>query len=273
MSETPSTPKSSIYCYLFNITRFSFPYREALTNFATFADEVVCSTIKDEDGSAGLLHALATELPNLRIVETEITTDDNRFDGKLKTEALKRTTHPIKIIADCDERFPLSNKPLWEERYTWLLAQPSHVHGLLIPVIDLWGSKENVRADKETGLKFRLHRDTVVSRGVIPQAELYNGLFDTKLSDSTEPLLANGQLANFASFMNRTDLMPMFVSMLHRFPYVIHEGYLDLEARAKLNAEFWKPKWEQRSGHEENVETELRKLKRVATVPHGLPLE
>jgi len=70
-----SEPKSSIYCYLFNAKKFSFSYRETLTNFSQFADEVVVATIKDEDNTAALLHELAKELPNLKVVETDICDD------------------------------------------------------------------------------------------------------------------------------------------------------------------------------------------------------
>jgi hypothetical protein len=263
--------KASAYFYLFNVKRFSFPYREAVANFCTFFDEVICATIKDEDDSASLLHALALEFPNFHVVETDIKLGDNRFDGKLKTEALKRCTHPIRVIMDGDERVALSNKPKWREAYARLLNSPG-VDGLLVPVIDEWGARDQINVEKDIGQKFRIHKDTVVTRGVIPSAELSGGRFDTSRSDSTEPLLTNGSLANFVPFVPRMAFTPMLASMLAGYPYVLHEGYLDLQARIKLNTEFWKGHWENRSGHEERVETNLLNLSRAATIPHGLPL-
>ncbi len=263
--------QSSIYCYLFNLRTYAFDYKEALTNFCAFADEVVCATIKDEDGSRYLLHELAKDLPNLKIVETDIQLTNNRFDGLLKTAALKATTHPIKIIADGDERFLLSQKALWQHHYDQLMGI-SDIDGLYIPVLDLWGARDQIRAEVEIGQKFRIHKSTIVQRGVLPAAEMGGGRFDTSMSDSTEPLLANGGLGRFMSIVSRTNLMPMFSRTLAAFPYVVHEGYLSLENRAKINTDFWKPHWENRSGHEENVETNLARLQRVPTLAHGLPL-
>lgn len=263
--------KATIYCYGFNLARFSIPYRAALTNFCAFADEVICATIPDEDDSPRLLRELAAELPNLRVIESDVKLNDNRFDGKLKTAALAAATHPIRIIADLDERFPLSQRAIWQTLYARLLNR-GDIDGFLIPVLDLYGSPTRIRADTQIGQKFRVHKASVVSRGVLPEAD-HGARFDTSKSDSTEPLARNGRLANFASITSATSLYPILARSLVNTPYVIHEGYLDLEARARINAEFWKKAWEERSGRPENVKTDVNALREIPTIEHGLPLE
>lgn len=265
--------KSSIYFYFFNVNKMGYDYKSVISNFCAFADEVVCATIKCEDGTRESLAEMEKEFPNFKVVETDIQLSDNRFDGKLKTAALKATTNPIKIIADGDEKFLLWQKPLWEKHYEVLMMSKQEcVDGLMVPVLDLWGSPERIRVDKNIGLKFRIHLDTIKSRGVIPEAELYDGYFNTKLSDSTEALNEQGQLGRFVSIASPHYLHPLFSRNLIETPYVVHFGYLDLKHRAEKVAVFWKPHWEARSGQEEDVDTNEDSLKQYPTIDHGLPI-
>lgn len=264
--------KSSIYFYLFNIKSVGFDYKEAIVNFCAFADEVVVATIKDEDDSFALLSSLQTDFPTLKVILSDIKLSDNRFDGKLKTAALKATTHPIKVIADADERFPLSQKSKWQKEYEILMTQPAY-DGFLVPSLDLWGDVNNIRLDKEIGQKFRVHKNTIVSRGVVPFAETENGHFDITKSDSTEPLNVDGQLGNFYTLLMGHQLYPIFAGELVEKPYVLHHGYVDLKKRAEKVNFFWKPHWEARSGKEESVVLDSKELTGFPTTPHNLPLE
>lgn len=265
--------KSSIYFYFFNVNKMGYDYKSVIANFCAFADEVVCATIPCEDGTRESLAEMEKQYPNFKVVETDIKLSDNRFDGKLKTAALKATTNIIKIIADGDERFPLWQKPLWEKHYeTLLISKQDGVDGMMVPVLDLWGSPDKIRIDKNIGLKFRIHLDTIKSRGVIPEAELYDGYFNTKMSDSTEALNEYGQLGRFISIVSPHYLHPLFSRNLIETPFVVHFGYLDLKHRAEKVAPFWKPHWEARSGHEEDVDTSENSLKQYPTIDHGLPI-
>lgn len=265
--------KSSIYFYFFNVNKMSYDYKSVIANFCAFADEVVCATIPCEDGTREALAEMEKEHSNFKVVETDIKLSDNRFDGKLKTAALQATTNPIKVIADGDEKFLLWQKPIWEKHYDMLMSmRQDGVDGLMIPVLDLWGDEKKIRIDKNIGLKFRIHLDTIKSRGVIPEAELYDGYFDTKLSDSTEALNADGRLGRFVNVISSHFLHPLFSRNLIETPYVVHFGYLDLKHRAEKVATFWKPHWEARSGHEEDVEVNEENLKQFPTIEHGLPI-
>jgi len=266
--------QSSIYFYYFNVIKMGYDYKAVISNFCAFADEVVCATIKCEDGTREALAEMEKEFPNFKVVETDILLSNNRFDGLLKTAALKATTKPIKIIADGDERFIIPQKPLWEQHYEILMQlRKDGVDGFMIPVLDVWGNISKIRVDKNIGLKFRIHLDTIKSRGVIPEAELQDGLFDTKLSDSTEALNQYGQLGRFVNPVPANWLHPIFARGLVDHPYVVHLGYLDFKHRVEKVATFWKPHWEARSGHEEDVELEEYKLRECPTIEHGLPID
>lgn len=262
--------KSSVYFHLFNIEKMGYNAHEIIENFHAFFNEVVVATIKGPD--VELLESLKSEFPNLKVVATDISLDDNRFDGKLKTAALKECANPIRVIADGDERFVFGQKELWQKYYELLLADPK-MDGLMVPVLDLWGGEDKIRIDVQIGQKFRIHKDTIVERGVIPAAERADGLFETSISDSTEPLTADRALGNFANLVPPQHLMPLFCRGLAEFPYVLHYGYLDLAHRANVIAPFWKEKWEQRSGREENVELNLDKLTNNPTIEHGLQIK
>jgi len=263
--------KISSYGYIFNATLRQFDIEETVENFCAFFDEVVLATIKSEDDTRQRLSKLEEKYQNLKIVESDITTDDNRFDGKLKTLALQKCTGDVFVIADCDEKFLLSQKEKWQ-KYAQQLMDEKDLDGLMIPVIDLYKDKDSIRANVLIGQKFRIHKNTVVKRGVLPQAELSNGLFRTDISDSTEPLLENGQLAKFGTIVNQMDLNPMFCDNLINYPYVLHYGSLDLERRAKIGREFWKQKWSERSGREENVASSIKELENQPTIYHNLPI-
>lgn len=256
--------KLSAYTYLFNARKFDFDLDGMVKNFTDFFDETVVATIPSEDDTYERLLNWNQKLGDkFRVLMTDISLSSNRFDGDLKTAALQECTKSTPqdprcyVIMDGDETIPLSYAYSWRMAATALYKQNA-IDGALIPVVDLY--KDKYHAKESLGYKFRLHKDTVVRRGVLPSAELENGLFDTSKSDSTEPLLANGQLANFA---------PLARSQL----YVLHWGHLNAERRAKLNREFWREHWKNRSGQEPNMALTAEEVNNVAVIEHGLPLE
>ncbi len=100
--------KFSIYSYLFNATIRDFDLEETLFNFTSFADEVVIATLPhQEDDTLDRLFQYKNKFDNkIKIIVVPIDIKkNNRFDGDLKTAALQSCTNPIRIIADCDERF------------------------------------------------------------------------------------------------------------------------------------------------------------------------
>jgi hypothetical protein len=250
-----------------------------IANFTSFADEVVCATIPSEDDTHERLLAWQEKLgvDRFKVVMTDIKLSNNRFDGDLKTAALQACTKstPVSprvfIIADADERFPLSNKPRWVNAAYQLTRMVED--GFFIPVLDLYGSEKQIRADQTIGNKFRMHGPSITKRGVIPGAEYGNGLFNTALSDSTEPIDSYGQLGLFAHIVDNPRLLnPHCAGALVDFPHVLHYGHLDVARRVKLNNEFWREHWEKRSGKTENLAKNEDELRHIPLVEHGLPL-
>jgi len=259
--------KLSSYTYLFNARLREFDLDGMVSNFTSFFDETVVATIPSEDDTYERLKEWEAKLgvSRFRVVMTDIDiTKTNRWDGELKTVALqacsKSTLEEPRcyVIMDGDERVCLSYQMLWRATAIALYSCPD-IDGILIPVIDLM--RDELHAREQMGYKFRMHKDTVVQRGVIPEAELGNGLFKTERSDSTEPLLANGQLARFVPAKNGIPL------------YVLHYGFLDAERRAKINREFWREHWKARSGEEPKMVLEANELDNVSVVEHGLSLD
>ncbi len=266
-----SNYKTSIYFHAFNLTAYPFSYKEAVDNFTKFADEVVCATFVCKDNSHLLLKELEKQYSNFKVIVSDVTTDDVRFDGKLKTIALQNTTNPVKIIADCDEYFPLSNKEKWEPFIALLMETPD-IDGLFIPSLDCWGQKTHIRIKENIGFKFRIHKDTVKERGVIKNAENGDGTWKTDMSDSTEPLNSQGELANFAHVVPPMLYTPLHCPQLINYPYVLHYGYVDAKARAKLNKDFWAKQWALRAGKEVCISVDEKELDNQPTIEHTLPL-
>lgn len=258
--------KISSYTYLFNARLREFDLDGMVTNFTSFFDETVVATIPSEDDTYERLLEWQNKLgvDRFRVIMTDIKLSSNRFDGDLKTAALqacsKSTIQDPRCycIMDGDERVPLSHRGYWDVTARTIFN--SDVDGVLVPVIDLWGDERHVRADMRTGFKFRLHKDTVVRRGVIPQAELGNGLFRTDMSDCTEPLDKNGQLARFGQLYGYGPV------------YVFHYGHIDQARRAKLNREFWREHWMNRDNKEPNMTLEPIDTTQVPLQEHCLDL-
>ena len=264
--------KISAYGYLFNARKFSFNIEETVANFCAFFDDVVCATVPSEDDTREVLTEMEKKYSNFRVIDSDIKIlGNNRFDGQLKTLAMKNCANEIRVIVDYDEKFILTQRPIWNNLATHLVNSPQ-IDGFLIPVLNLFGSKDKIKANENIGQKFRIHKKTVVERGVVKEAELGNGLFRTDISDSTEALVWGRKLANFATLIDPLRLNPIFAQNLINYPYVVHFGDLDLERRAKIGREFWAKAWSERSGKPENVITDAKELDNVQVISHNLPI-
>lgn len=272
--------KLSSYGFLFAARKNDFDLDGMIANFTAFFDEVVIATIPyDDDTHQRLLDWEAKLNGQLKVVMTTIDiAKTNRWDGELKTAALQACSPSSKedprayILMDGDERVALSNKPKWIEAAEHLFRFPHD--GWLVPVLDLYQDEHHIRADQSVGVKFRMHKDGVVKRGVLPDAEMgFNNLFDATRSDSTEPITALGHLAKFYPIVrNQYHLWPQDTVNLNEYPYVLHLGFLDAERRAKLNREFWRGHWKSRSGQEPNMVYDAEQLRSLKLVEHKVAL-
>lgn len=266
----------SIYGFIFNATIRGYDLEGAVDNFVSFVcpeGEVILATIKSEDDTRLRLKALEEKYPNFKVVESNIDiSKTNKWDGLLKTEALNACSNELRIIADIDERFIVKSRSKWDS-WAQTLLNNSRLDGVLVPVIDLFGSPDKIRADQQIGQKFRLHKKSVYARGVPNFADTGNGLIRTDLSDTSDPIDFNGNLCKFASVVNPAFLLPQFADMLENVPYVVHFGFCDLQWRADLGKNFWLDHWTKRSGHQENVATEISQLNQHPVCFHNLPIQ
>lgn len=264
--------KLSGYGYIFNATLYKFDIEKTIDNFCAFFEEFILVTCPSKDNTREILSALEKKHKNLKVVDTEIDVyKTNRFDGQLKTIGMNQCQNQVRVIADCDEKFALSNRWAWNKYGLDLLED--RVDCYLVPVIDLFGSEDLVRSSYATGQKFRMTKPSVVKRGVPNFAERKNGLFDTKQSDDTEPLLSDGSLCSFRSIVDEHELDCKNTFTLNRYPNVLHFGAVSFERRIDINANFWLKSWEARSGGKEDVITDIERLKKEPTIKHNVALK
>ena len=265
--------KISAYGYLFNLNNFDFNLEKIISNFCEFFDEVCCCTLKSDNTAIEKLGKFENKYHNFKVLIEDLNIgSDNRFDGKLKSIALGHCKNELKVIVDFDEIFPMSNKEKWNDAGKFLLN--SDFDGLLIPSVDLWGDESLIKKSNFIGEKFRMHKSTVVKRGVIPEAEIDGTYFDTSISDSTEPLLSNGKLASFARIVPQEHLNPLNSENLKNYPYSLHYGWVDFKRKAKIGKNFWKKQWENRSGKIEDIPVSEEEIlsKNIETIRHQIPL-
>lgn len=263
----------NIYSAAYNISTFGFNYEKNIKNWCNFvgADGAVIIAVNTSyDNTFELLKNLQEKFLNLKLIQTDISYSNNRIDGLTKTAALNECNLPIRILMDIDEYFYKPTEHLWYEAARLLLE--SNYDGLLIPSIDLWGGIKYIRKHSQIGQKFRIHKDTIKSRGVIKQAELPGGYFNTSMSDCTEALKDNSDLGKFAQIVPYEYLKPENSKYLSSYPITIHESYLDLARKADHGKRYWKQIWENYSNKTENVATDIKDLENVEVIEHGLDI-
>lgn len=259
----------SLYFSAFNLIKNKFPYEENLKKALAFGEEVVVAVNKSDDNTLAKLLAFADS--RLKIVETDFSYDDIRFDGAIKNAALQASTQPVKIQMDLDEYIPLSQKPKWES-YAKKLLSFGNVDCFLIPSIDLYGSPDKIRAHTDIGVKFRMHKAGFY-RGIHKDAWVTNNKIRTDLSDTTELIDSGGNIASAIRIAPRESHISFLASSLQDYIYTIHEGYLSFEHRVNINKSVWAKAWRDRSGKDENTPISVDQLKPVETTFHNLKLD
>lgn len=269
-------PLISAYVSAFNLLRNGFDYEESLSRMVAFFDETVIAANTSEDGTLAALQVLAAESGGkMRVISTDYSYTDVTFDGAIKNAALQACTQgePNRVYCqmDLDEKIPQSQYALWRVAAEQLLSNP-YIQCLLVPSVDLWGSMDTIRADRNIGVKYRLHKGGF-HRGVWKHAWTIPGKhFDTSRSDSTELLTSTGDLVRAAAIIPYNPITPAIVSLLREYPHVLHTGYADYNQRIRVNKAVWIEHWPLRSGRAENVATRIEDLADVPLIKHDLPL-
>ena len=250
----------------FNIESNDFDIESAIKNWEMHVDEIVISTIPSFDSSLEILHSLKSSKP-IKIIEEDFSMDDPEFDGKLKNSSHQASSNKIVIQCDLDER--LGGKvDTWRSYAESLLNSPD-IYGIMIPVVDLYGSYYHFSAINK---KWYMSKREGTKRGVVNFARKEDGNIDVEKSDTCELLDYNGDLAPCLDICSAHSLDPLEYCKLMN-PFVWHLGYVDIERRTKINS-WWKPHWENRKGGEiDNIKTSVEELENVEVAEHNIQID
>lgn len=227
----------SIYTSAFNLIKNKFDYKNTLQKFADFADEVVIAINSSSDDTLIEIQKLSYKLDNLKVVSCDFSYEDPWMDGKIKNCALQNTTQLLKIGLDMDEYIPLYQKSLWLDLADNLLCDTYMCY--MIASLNLYKDFNHYYS---IGHKWYLHKSGLF-RGPVNFARKSNGTVDTTKSDTCELIDKNGNLVKSRMFDNSIEALRQ-----GKTPYVIHTGYVDLEARLIRNKNFWSQHWLTESG-------------------------
>lgn len=266
-----STPTLGAYVSAFNVVVNGLDYETPIRAALAFFDFVTVAVNTSTDDTLVRFEALAAQESRLKVVSSCYAYTDITFDGAVKNAALQACEGDVLVQMDLDESVPLNQYAMWRRYAAELLSIPG-VDCFALPSVDLWGSIDTIRADKGIGLKFRMHKRGL-KRGVRKDA-WRNGKahFDTSLSDSCELLDAQESLARAMMVVPHHLLNPGATIGLNGYPYTLHYGYLNFEQRVRVNRAIWADHWPRRSGHAENVVTEVRQLEGYQLLKHRLNL-
>jgi len=270
--------KFCIHSSLFNIVRMNFDYHRAIDNWSNFLGQfpdyheinLVVNTSEDDTLEVIKNAALQYRKTNvvINVIESNIPYSDPAFDGKIKDIGFQNSTADFNILADLDETFALWNYKSWIQAANQL--GNSDFDALLIPSIDLFGDFEHATA---VGQKWYLAKNrSYLHRGVFAGAIKPNGKIEITRSDTTELILADGNLAKSANIFDPRMTYQQKLEQLktNQFPFVFHLGALDLDQRIRQNA-YWKPHWEARCGEEvTNIKLSKEQFKDQSVFEHGL---
>ena len=274
------TPKIAAYVSAWNLLQNGFDYQTSLRRMLDFFDEVVVAVNASSDSTLLTLQSFADQIENvgrLKIISTSFSYTDVTFDGAVKNAALQACSKGpdwVYCQMDLDETVLPSQRAMWRE-YAKSLLLYSELDCFMFPSLDLWGSKDKIRADKSIGLKFRLHKGGLY-RGVWKGAWIDAAYtrFDINRSDSCELIDEKSNLARAMPVVPPQYLHPASCFMLTSYPLVVHNGYLDYNQRVKVNKAIWAEHWKLRNGgNPAEVFTDVGDMRELSVVPHGLKLE
>jgi len=254
----------SIYTSAFNLESSGLDWKEAIDNFAQFADQVVVCVNEDKENSFGLVFDFLkkNKYKNVYVCLSDYSFDDPLFDGKIKNNALQNCTEEFSISLDLDERLPIYTKSAWLELAEEL--KHSEYVAALIPSVNLCGSNYTY---KDVGWKWYLHKTIGYHRGVVNFAKQDGEKIDINKSDTCELIDDNGNLVKSLQLQNDVNIINN-----HELPFVYHLWAVDFDQRIRQN-KIWKPVWELRAGREvTNIITEREELEKIPVFCHNLPL-
>jgi hypothetical protein len=271
-----------IYSTCFNIISNQFDYEKSISSFCRFADSVYIAVNKSKDKTYEELTKLTNSYSNLHLITTNIDYSNPLLDGFLKNESLKFAESNPKnkyfLGIDLDEIVIKNQREKWD-RLAELFIDYYKYDGLLLPSVDLFGSKETVRwsENKNKSYKWYLHKRGL-NRGPVNFAVKSNGRLDVNLSDGCEIVDSSGNLANCVrpdQYLDEIkDCQDYYKVIDKELVYVVHTGNLDFQKRIVRNNNFWVKQWKKCSGDENHtIDNSIEKFQEYKTEKHGLTLD
>lgn len=247
----------------------SFDVRDALANWAVYADEISVATGDEESRTIVLDTARALGVLD-RMVVTPVSYDRTGADpfayGKTENAALQACTGDLLIQQNLDERLRVDPARL-RELHGILMARPD-VSAFWVPTIDLYGSDD--RCLPSPSRKWYCHR-AGLSRGAVSFGIKPDGRPDYNVTSSDELTNGRGDLVPTMTLIQDLSLPTLRQYVAAGWPISYHLGYRDLAHRLDRSL-WWKSFWEKASGDPNQHPTSVEQMAAKATVPHGLPL-
>ena len=268
----------NIYSSAFNLITHQFEFENSISSFCKFADNVCISVNTSKDNTYDELSKLTKQFKNLHLTQTDISYKDPLLDGKIKNEALQfaETFRGDYFVGlDLDEEIDPEKREDWQQ-FARLFLDFYENEALLIPSVNLWGSRETVRWDysNNKAYKWYLHKRGL-NRGPIKQGIKKNGFLDISKTDGCEILSKDGDLAKTIRIDQEldhvTDCKEYYQRIKEDYIYVLHNSFADFNRRLAKVHGFWKSHWELCSqGENVNVIDKLSELSKISVVEHGL---
>lgn len=259
--------KLSFYTYGWNLLANHFDFRDALDNYALYADEICVAINTSTDDTYVAVEAYAKERGHpVKLVATSFdSVNDPFYYGKVVDAALQACTGDFCVAQDMDER--------WCGDKAVLLKLAAHLKGssakaYFIPTIDLYGSAD--RACR-VGQKWYGHLPGL-RRGAVGFGLKPDGRPDYNKTSTDELLDAQGNLVPTFTLLETLDIGQLRAYAAQGMPFSMHLGYLNLKDRAE-RAVWWKAFWERATAGDPNGHvTSVEELLKRETREHGLPL-
>lgn len=258
-----------IYSTAFNANRNNFDYKNAIENWACYAQNISIAINTSDDGTYDSIYEFAQNYMenhhrNISIIQTDFSYDDPFCYGKIENAALQNCNADLYIQQNLDERLIVELSKLeimYNELYT------SGCKAYFIPTIDLY---KDVNRYISINKKWYMHLGGLF-RGPVKFGIKPDGRPDYNITSTDELIDSDGNLVKTIPTYACDNLEVLSSYVKLGYPLVYHLGYLNLNDRAE-RAKWWKNFWEKATGGDPNTHiTNVEELLERETKEHNLP--
>ncbi len=249
-------PKISGYTHIFNPSQHDFPWMESIQSMLGFCDEVVVVDGGSDDGSVERLQKLIETDDRVKLFTRKWDWSEPAMDGMQKAYARAMCSHEFLWQQDADE---IVHEKDYEKIKKLVKRFPKDTNLLSLPVVELWGSKGDVRTDRHAW-KWRLSRnDFRITHGIYKEVRVVDetsGKTYAKkgMSDGCEYVdIMTGDYIphkNFYTqeldFLRQKDPQEYGKRMnliFEELPGVYHYSWANLERKIRNFRDFWDSCW------------------------------